>query len=151
MSCCDLYQSVMSSGTSTLPNKSLCHISGNSSLTLKYKNLPDFQLDPANEPPKYRHMPPSSVDCWVYYLYHYHAKHQRGCSLQEEGWGQWRHSAAAFAVSKACNTLLVVPAAVSVDATVVVRDDARLVLATAGVRHGSSQNFSARGLSWKWT
>ena len=139
---------------------------------MKYKNLPDFLLiDPANEP-NYRHMPPSSVDCWIYHRYHYHAEHWRGCPLRVEGWAQRWHrfisqpnghqtstpcrfdlqQATAFAVSKACDTLLVVSTAVPVDDAVVVRGDARLVSATAVVRHGCLRNFGARGerSSWKW-
>ena len=45
-------------------------------------------------------------------------------------------AATAFAVSKAYGTLLVVPAAVSVDAAAAIRDATRLVSATAAVRHG---------------
>ena len=49
-------------------------------------------------------------------------------------------------MSKACGTLLVVRVAVPVDAAVVVRDAARLVSATAAVRHGCLRNFGARGV-----
>eukprot|EP00956_Cyclotella_meneghiniana_P012519 scaffold17820_cov42-Cyclotella_meneghiniana.AAC.1 len=54
--------------------------------------------------------------------------------------------ATAFAVSKACDTLLVVRTAVPVDDAVVVRGAARLVSAMAVARHGCLRNFGARGL-----
>ena len=44
--------------------------------------------------------------------------------------------ATAFAVLHACDTMLVEPAAVSVDAAAAIRDATRLVSATAAVRHG---------------
>eukprot|EP00956_Cyclotella_meneghiniana_P033755 scaffold98770_cov60-Cyclotella_meneghiniana.AAC.2 len=46
----------------------------------------------------------------------------------------------------ACNTLLVVTAAVLVEVGAAIRGAARLVSATAAARHGCCRNFGARGL-----
>ena len=128
------------------------------------KNLRVFQShDLANEP-NYQHIPPSSVDCWMIYFYHYHSAHRSGwCSLVE-GWMQWWHpqcccfvvvighqpstpadrfaAATAFAVLNACDTMLLTPAAALVDSAAAIRDATRLVSATAAVRHGWPQFFA---------
>ena len=49
-------------------------------------------------------------------------------------------------MSKACGTLLVVPAAVTVYAAAAIEMLLRLMSATAAVRHGCLRNFGARGL-----
>ena len=86
--------------------------------------------------------------------------------MQVEGWAPWWNSfisllqiaiadinafrliseATVFAVSIACNTLLVVTAAVLVEVGAAIRGAARLVSATAAARHGCCRNFGARGL-----
>eukprot|EP00956_Cyclotella_meneghiniana_P018344 scaffold30523_cov37-Cyclotella_meneghiniana.AAC.1 len=102
-------------------------------MTLRFKELTCYDLP--NEP-NYQHIPPSSLrdgcsdDTLCVVVFFVVIGHQPSTPADRFA------AATAFAVLHACDTVLVAPAAASVDSAAAIRDATRLVSATAAVRHG---------------